>query len=87
MQIPVPTSVIGYSSCLEESKALMAKLQISGRFGEHSGRRGGATAAAANGATVDEVQSLGDWKSADCANKYVEKSANCKEKISKLLYP
>ena len=87
MQVPLPNTVIGYSSCLEESKALMAQLGISGRFGEHSGRRGGATAAAANGATIAEVQSLGDWKSSDCANKYVEKSASRKEKISKLLYP
>ena len=87
IQIPIANAVIGYSSCLEENKSLMAKLKISGRFGEHSGRRGGATAAAANGATLDEVQKLGGWKSAECANKYVDKSASQKDKISKLLYP
>ena len=86
-QIPLPNTMIGYSSCLDESKSLLAKLGISGRFGEHSGRRGGATAAAANGATIDEVQTLGGWKSAECANKYVEKSVTQKERISKLLYP
>ena len=86
-QVPLPNTRIGYSSCLDESKALMVKLKFPGRFGEHSGRRGGATAAAANGATPAEVQSLGDWKSAECANNYVDKSKERKEKISKLLYP
>ena len=87
IQIPLPTSVIGYSSCLEECKHLLSKLGITGRFGEHSGRRGGATAAAANGGSIEDVQALGGWKSATCANKYVEQTATRKEKISKLLYP
>ena len=87
IQIPLGDSVIAYSSCLEESKNLLSKLGISGRFGEHSGRRGGATAAAANGGTIEDVQALGGWKSSKCANKYVEQTATRKEKISKLLYP
>ena len=87
MQIPIATSVIGYSSCLEESKSLLSQLGIIGRFGEHSGRRGGATAAAAKGGSIADVQRLGGWKSANCANKYVEQNPSQKEKISKLLYP
>ena len=58
-----------------------------GRFGEHSGRRGGASTAAQNGATIPEVQVLGNWKSSSCAQKYVEQTASQKEKISRLLYP
>ena len=86
-QIPIAKSVIAYSSCLEESKQLLSKLGIVGRFGEHSGRRGGATAAAARGGSTEDVQALGGWKSAKCATKYVETTATRKEKISKLLYP
>ena len=87
IQIPLPTTVIAYSSCLEESKNLMCKLGIPGRFGEHSGRRGGATAAAAKGGTIENVQALGGWKQSQCASKYVEQTPSNQQKISKLLYP
>jgi integrase len=87
MQIPIPDKLICYSTSLEESKALLGKLGILGRFGEHSGRRGGASAAAQNGASIQEVQVLGNWKSSSCAQKYVEQTASQKEKISRLLYP
>ena len=86
-QIPLPSSVIGYSSCLEESKALLAKLGIEGRFGEHSGRRGGATAASTHGGSIQDVQQLGQWKNAACASTYIENSSEQKEKKFRLLYP
>ena len=54
---------ICYSSCLEETRQLFQSLQIPGRFGEHSGRRGAATQAAANGGSLLEIQTLGYWKS------------------------
>ena len=86
-QIPMATHVISYSSCLEDTKALLSGLGIEGRFGEHSGRRGGATAAAEHGAIPQEIQQLGRWKSFDCASKYVETSETQKEKIFRLLHP
>ena len=86
-QIPLPAYVISYSSCLEEGKALLAKLGIEGRFGEHSGRRGGATAASAHGGSLQDVQQLSQWKTAACASKYVDNSSEQKEKMFRLLYP
>ena len=86
-QIPLKEKRICYSTCLEESKKLLIKIGAKGRFGEHSGRRGGATTAAANGANLDEVQKLGNLKSSGCANRYIDQNAEKKEQISKLLYP
>jgi hypothetical protein len=87
IQIPLSNQVVGYSNCLEESKKLYSSLNILGRFGEHSGRRGGATTAASNGASIQDVQSLGNWKNSACALKYVDQSATNKERVSRLLYP
>lgn len=86
-QIPLADTVISYSGSLDDTKKLMAGLAIHGKFGEHSGRRGGATCAAANGASLDEVQKLGGWKSSNCASKYIELNPVQKEKISRLSYP
>ena len=86
-QIPLAKQKSGYSSCLDETKQLLAQLEITGRFGEHSGRRGGATAAASNGGTIEDVQSLGNWKSSKTASQYVEQTQTKLEKVSRLLYP
>ena len=87
IQIPLPTQLISYSSCLEDSRRLLTELGIEGRFGEHSGRRGGATAAASHGASLQDVQQLGQWKSAECASKYVDQNEEQKIKTFRLLYP
>ncbi len=87
IQIALPHQKICYTSCLDNSKELLAKLGIEGRFGEHSGRRGGATAAADNGASLAEIQTLGNWKDPRSASKYIDQSESQKEKITRLLYP
>ena len=86
-QIPLSETIIGYSASLDETKKLLSELNISGKFGEHSGRRGGATSAAANGASLEEVQKLGGWKSSNCASRYVDKNPEQKERLSRFLYP
>ena len=86
-QIPLASQQIGYSSCLDETRQLLQLLQIPGRFGEHSGRRGAATQAALNGGSLLEVQTLGNWKSGSTAQKYVDLNARQKESLSRLLLP
>ena len=86
-QIALKNKQICYSTCLEESKKLLAMIGAKGRFGEHSGRRGGATTAAANGAKLEEVQQLGGWKSANCASRYIDQNEAQKEKLNKLIHP
>ena len=84
---PLSNQIVSYSNSLDDSRHLFQLLNIPGRFGEHSGRRGGATAAAQNGACVADLQQLGNWKSSSCALKYVDNDPTKQEKISKLLYP
>ena len=40
--------------------------------GEHSGKRGGATAAASAGLSTDELQCLGHWRSSRMPSKYTD---------------
>ena len=86
-QTALKDQILCYSTSLDDTKQLFKTLSIFGRFGEHSGRRGGASAAAGNGASVAELQRLGNWKSTSCALKYVEHDASTTEKTFRLLYP
>ena len=87
LQIPLATQKISYSSCLDETRKLLQTRDISGRFGEHSGRRGAATQAAANGGTLIAIQTLGGWKSSNNAQKYIDQRENSNPLLSKLLLP
>ncbi len=40
-------------------------------FTEHSMKRGGATEAARNGATADDIQIAGDWTSREITTRYI----------------
>ncbi len=44
------------------------------RYGEHSGKRGMATQAAANGLSEEEIRDGGNWASATTARKYIQQS-------------
>lgn len=87
IQIPLPSYNIGYSSCLDETRQLMQHLNIEGRFGEHSGRRGAATQIALNGGSVLDIQNAGNWKSSSNAQKYVDSSCRQKSDLARLLLP
>ena len=66
---------LSYSSALEDTKAFMA---ILGRnpadFGEHSGRRGGATAASEAGVSWLDLKRHGRWASDSAPQRYVEET-------------
>ena len=77
---------LGYSSALEDTKALMA---IIGRdpaeFGEHSGRRGGATAASEAGVSWVDLKRHGRWASDSAPQRYIEQTDKKANAVAKAL--
>ena len=72
---PNPEKAVPYSGALTDLKKLMATLGYDARlYGEHSGKRGGATTAAANGVTEKQLKRLGGWRSDAMPSKYVDLS-------------
>ena len=83
---PNPEKPVTYSGALSDLKKLMNLLGYDpSLFGEHSGKRGGATAAAANGATDQQLKRLGGWRSDSIPAKYVDLSLKSRISMSKLL--
>ena len=77
---------ICYSRSLQDLKALIAKTGRShGSFGEHSGRRGGATAAAKAGAKWTDLKRLGRWASDAAPQLYVENTERRKSQLPQML--
>lgn len=78
---PVP-----YPTALSDLKKLMTSLGYNASlYGEHSGKRGGATTAAAHGATDKQLKRLGGWRSDAMPAKYVDLSINSRISMSELL--
>ena len=83
---PNPNKAAPYSGALSDMKKLMSILGYDATlYGEHSGKRGGATAAVANGATGNQLKRLGGWRSDTMAAKYVDLSINSRISMSQLL--
>ena len=82
----IANSVICYSRALQDLKRLIER---SGRdskfFGEHSGRRGGASAAAEAGAEWTDLKRLGRWSSDAAPQLYVENTQKNKSRLPNLL--
>ena len=59
-----PNQPLSYTTALEDLRDILTRLGLdASEYGEHSGKRGGATAAAASGMPVEELQRLGGWRS------------------------
>lgn len=83
---PNPDKPVPYSGALTDMKKLMSLLGYDAKlYGEHSGKRGGATAAAAHGATEEQLKRLGGWRSAAMPAKYVDLSIPTRISMSELL--
>lgn len=83
---PNPNKAVSYSGALCDMKKLMSTLGYDAKlYGENSGKRGGATTAAANGATDKQLKRLGGWRSDTMAAKYVDLSINSRISMSQLL--
>ena len=67
----VTSSPLLYNTTLRDLRKCLTKVGINPEgFGEHSGRRGGTTAAALAGASIDELMLQGRWKSQSMPRLY-----------------
>ena len=82
---PNQEKTASYSSCLEDLRNLLETLGIEGRYGEHSGKRGGASQAAENGMPAATLKRLGGWKSDFVPQKYVDLTVRSRIEMSKML--
>lgn len=72
---PNPAKAVPYSGALSDMKKLMTTLGYNAKlYGEHSGKRRGATTAAANGLSEKQLKRLGGWRSDAMPAKYVDLS-------------
>ena len=66
---------LGYSTALEDLKSYMAMIgRDPANYGEHSGRRGGATTASEAGVSWLDLKRHGRWASNSSAQRYIEQS-------------
>ncbi len=66
---------VSYTTSLQDLRRILTGIgEVAIKFGEHSGRRGGATAAAAGGASVASIQTGGRWASERSAAIYIDRS-------------
>ena len=72
-----------YSSALQDlRKALkLVGIDLSG-FGDHSGRRGGTTVAAASGASIDELMLQGCWRTTEMPRLYTDNAAKLRREFA-----
>ena len=83
---PSSEKAVPYSGALSDLKKLMESLGYDAKlYGEHSGKRGGATIAAAHGATDKQLKRLGGWRSDAMPAKYVDLSIPSRISLSELL--
>ena len=86
---PDPDTPLSYSTALRDLRKCLKHVNIdSVGFGEHSGRRGGTTAAAIAGASIDELMLQGCWRSSDMPRLYTDNASKMRKdfalRLSKL---
>ena len=83
---PDPNKPISYGSALDDLRNLLNSLGYDGKlFGEHSGKRGGASAAAESGMDMDTLKRLGHWRSTTIPSKYVDLTSRSRIEMSRQL--
>ena len=81
---PDPSKSVPYSGALDDLRKLLNELGYDGKlFGEHSGKRGGATQAVENGMDLETLKRLGGWRSPAMPAKYVDLAIPSRIEISK----
>ena len=77
--VPDASSPLSYSTALRDLRSVLSQIGLDPHgYGEHSGRRGGTTAAAAKGATLNELMLQGRWKSESMPRLYTDNAVKCK---------
>ena len=84
--IPDPSSPLRYNTALLDLRSALRLIGVDlTGYGEHSGRRGGTTAAAAKGATIDELMIQGRWRSDSMPRLYTDNATKNKRKFARRL--
>ena len=84
--LPDPKSPLKYNTALRDLRSALTLIGIDpDGHGEHSGRRGGTTAAAANGATLTELMMQGRWRTESMPRLYTDNAIKCKRKFARRL--
>ena len=83
---PVSKTHLKYHSALSDFKKLFKYFDLDPTgYGEHSGRRGGTTAAAAAGADINELKLQGCWRSDSMPRLYTDNAIKlCRDFASRL---
>ena len=77
---------ISYNTALRDLRKCLSRVGIDpSGFGEHSGRRGGTTAAASAGASIDELMLQGRWKTHDMPRLYTDNALKRRREFAKRL--
>ena len=83
---PDPDRALSYTTSLEDLRNLLSLLGYdSTKFGEHSGKRGGATAAASAGLSAASLQRLGQWRSPRMPTIYTDLDASERLRLASFL--
>ena len=83
---PDPSSPLKYNTALRDLWSVLTLIGINPQgYGEHSGRRGGTTAAASQGATLDELMIQGHWRSESMPRLYTDNAIKCKRNFARRL--
>ena len=73
-----------YNTALRDLRTVLRLIGIDPQgYGEHSGRRGGTTAAAAKGATLTELMMQGRWRSESMPRLYTDHAVKCKRTFAR----
>jgi len=71
--LPNPAQPLSYCTALEDFRNLLSSLGYDPMsYGEHSGKRGGASEAASAGLSLPDLQRLGGWRSQTMPAKYTD---------------
>ena len=84
--LPDYSTPLKYNTALRDLRTVLRFIGLDPiGYGEHSGRRGGTTAAANKGATLNELMIQGRWRSESMPRLYTDNAVKCKRKFARRL--
>ena len=83
---PCSNTPLSYHTAFKDLRKVLKNIGIDGSlFGEHSGRRGGTTCAAAAGVSHTALKQQGRWKSDASVERYTENSVQARHEFASAL--
>ena len=82
-KLPDSSTPLSYASALRDLKKCLSHVNINpSGFGEHSGCRGGTTAAAISGASIEKLILQGCWRSTDMPRLYTDNALKMRREFA-----